>query len=110
MIGAQLLAGSNSPIMKMAQTIALTHHEKWDGTGYPKKLRGNEIPLVGQLCSICDVFDALTSLRPYKKAWTIEDATQEIIRQRGKQFSPDLVDKFIIFLPKFKEIKEEYID
>ena len=107
-IGAQLLAGSNSPIMRMAQKIALTHHEKWDGNGYPNSLRGDEIPLVGQVSSICDVFDALTSVRPYKKAWTIEEATREIVAQKGEQFNPDIVDKFIEFLPEFKKIKEEY--
>ena len=99
-IGAQLLSGSFSPIMKMAQQIALTHHEKFDGTGYPRQLRGDDIPLIGQICSICDVFDALTTDRPYKQAWSIEKAVEEIKKMKGSHFSPTIVDKFLETLPE----------
>ena len=104
-LGAKLLSGSNSPMMKMAQTIALTHHEKWDGTGYPQKLKGDDIPLIGQITGLCDVFDALTSDRPYKKAWTTEAALEELVRLKGKQFNPVLVDRFIEVFPYIENIK-----
>lgn len=107
-IGAQLLFGSNSPVMKMAQVIAETHHERWDGRGYPKQLNGAEIPLIGQLCSICDVFDALTSVRPYKEAWTVEQAVAEIQRSKGQAFADELVDRFMDILPHIEEIKNNY--
>lgn len=106
-IGAQLLEGGNSPLMKMAQQIAATHHERWDGTGYPKGLKGEEIPLIGQICSICDVFDALTSKRPYKKAWTVPEAVEEIKRMRLKHFSPLIADRFLEILPLIEDIKNK---
>lgn len=105
LIGAQLLGGSESPLMKMAQTIALTHHEKWDGTGYPRQLKGDDIPLVGQLCSVCDVFDALTSERPYKKAWTNAEALAEISAQKGKHFSPRIAERFVEVFPEIERLK-----
>jgi putative two-component system response regulator len=107
-IGAQILAGSTAPVMKLAQTIALTHHEKWDGTGYPNQLRGKEIPIEGQICGICDVFDALTSERPYKNAWTIDEAVETLIRGKRKHFDSYLVDQFLRILPKIREIKSKY--
>ena len=70
-VGAEILAGSRSSIVRMAEEIALTHHEHWDGSGYPRGLRGTEIPLVGRICAVGDVFDALISARPYKHAWSI---------------------------------------
>ncbi len=110
LIGAQILEDSQSPVMQMARTIALTHHERWDGTGYPRGLKGEEIPMVGQICSICDVFDALISKRIYKSAWTIQDAARIIISEKGKQFNPALVDKFEQLLPKFIQIAKEHND
>lgn len=109
-IGAQLLSGSNSPVMKMARVIALTHHEKWNGTGYPRQLKEDQIPLVGQICSVCDVFDALTMDRPYKKAWSTDDALQEIVKQKGQQFDPKIVDRFIKIYPGILAIKDKYGD
>jgi putative two-component system response regulator len=94
-IGARLLARGSSPLIQVAEQIALTHHERWDGTGYPQGLRGNKIPLVGRIVAIADVFDALRSSRPYKPAWTLEHALGEIERQRRRQFDPDLVDHFL---------------
>jgi putative two-component system response regulator len=90
-----ILGGSRTPILRLAETIALTHHEKWDGTGYPAGLRGEEIPLTGRICAIADVYDALTSERPYKRAWTPEEALAEIRDQAGRHFDPALVDIFI---------------
>jgi CHASE2 domain/HD domain len=90
-----VLGGSRSPILRLAETIALTHHEKWDGSGYPAGLRGEEIPLVGRICAIADVYDALTSERPYKRAWSPEEALAEIRDQAGRHFDPTLVDVFV---------------
>jgi CHASE2 domain-containing sensor protein len=94
-LGAAILAGSSSPIMRMAEEIALTHHERWDGTGYPRALRGDAIPLSGRICAVCDVFDALLSGRPYKKPWPLEDALEEMRRERGRQFDPAVIDAFL---------------
>ena len=107
-IGAQLLAGSKSPLMKMAQSIALTHHEKWDGNGYPHRLKGEDIPFVGQICSVCDVFDALTSERPYKKAWTVEAAIETMQKDKGKHFNPQILDRFVEILPEILAIKTKH--
>jgi HD-GYP domain-containing protein (c-di-GMP phosphodiesterase class II) len=90
-VGAEILAGSGSSIVRMAEEIALTHHEHWDGSGYPRGLRGTEIPLVGRICAVGDVFDALISARPYKHAWPIADALAELERQAGALLDPDLV-------------------
>ena len=93
-IGGKILSGSSSPFLKMAEVIALTHHERFDGKGYPNGIKGDEIPLIGQICSVADVFDALTSVRPYKKAWSMEDALTEIKNCSGKNFDPKVVDAF----------------
>jgi CHASE2 domain-containing sensor protein len=98
-MGAAMLAGSRSPLVRLAETIALTHHERWDGTGYPAGLAGEEIPLAGRICAICDAFDALVSERPYKPAWPVAMALEEIRRQRGRQFDPRLVDLFLAMDP-----------
>jgi CHASE2 domain-containing sensor protein len=94
-VGAELLAGSRSPLVQMAETIARTHHERWDGTGYPAALAGDDIPLVGRICAICDVFDALVSDRPYKRAWPVAEAREEIRTQSGRHFDPRLVELFL---------------
>jgi len=104
-IGASILKDPSSDIMWAAQEIALTHHEKWDGNGYPKKLTGDEIPLYGQIVAVVDVFDALVSERVYKKAWEPEKALSLIIEERGKHFSPKCVDAFA---GSFKEVIEIY--
>ena len=90
-VGAEILAGSRSSIVRMAEEIALTHHEHWDGSGYPRGLRGTEIPLVGRICAVGDVFDALISVRPYKHAWSIDEALAELEREAGVLLDPDLV-------------------
>jgi HD-GYP domain-containing protein (c-di-GMP phosphodiesterase class II)/Flp pilus assembly protein TadD len=97
-IGAQMLSNGQSPLLKMAETIALTHHERFDGTGYPKGLAGDDIPLVGRIVAVADVFDALRSDRPYKNAWDLEAARAEIQAQAGKHFDARVVDAFIKLL------------
>jgi len=95
LIGGTLLAAGQSPVVRLAETIALTHHERYDGSGYPCGLKGEEIPLEGRILSVVDVFDALTHERPYKKAWPVDEALAEIERQRGSQFDPHVVDAFL---------------
>ena len=103
-IGAELLSGSDSEVMQMAQVIALSHHEKWDGSGYPNGLKEEAIPLLGRICCIADVFDALTSERPYKKAWSVQEAAEEIKRSAGSHFDPHLVDVFLGILPEVEDL------
>jgi len=95
MIGAQLLAGSRSPTIQLAELVARTHHERWDGGGYPAGLAGEEIPLPARIVSICDVFDALVSERPYKSPWPIAKALDEIRSLSGHAFDPRLVELFV---------------
>ena len=94
-IGARMLAGRGFPLLEMAEQIALTHHERWDGGGYPYGIEGESIPLVGRIVALADVFDALTHDRPYKSAWSVGDALAEIRSQRGRQFDPALTDAFV---------------
>jgi putative two-component system response regulator len=94
-IGGQILSGSQSPLLQLAEQIALTHHECWDGSGYPHGLRGEEIPLAGRIVGVADVFDALTQRRPYKNAWLAEDAAAEIARLSGSKFDPRVADAFL---------------
>jgi HD-GYP domain-containing protein (c-di-GMP phosphodiesterase class II) len=98
-VGAAMLTGRGMALLEMAETIALTHHERWDGCGYPAGLSGSDIPRVGRIVAVCDVFDALTHTRPYKEAWTMPDAVGEIIRQSGRQFDPQVVDAFLRVMP-----------
>lgn len=92
--GAKILSGSDSAVLQLAEQIALGHHERWDGTGYPNRLTGDAIPLFARIVALADVFDALTHARPYKRAWTVEDAVAEINRLRGTHFDPAIVDAF----------------
>jgi len=108
LIGAEILGGDDSEILKMAQSIALTHHEKWDGSGYPAGLAGEAIPLVGRITAIADVFDALTSERPYKQAWPVRDSVRYIEEHSGTAFDPDLVGKFVELLPEILTILQDY--
>jgi putative two-component system response regulator len=103
-IGHDLLSGHDSTIMKMASSIALTHHERWDGTGYPRSLAGEEIPIEGRIVALCDVFDALISKRPYKEQWPLETAVDEIQGLSGSAFDPSLVEAFDIALPDIRRI------
>jgi putative two-component system response regulator len=99
----EMLAKEND-FLKYAKIFAASHHEKWDGTGYPKGLKGNEIPLLGRIMAIADVYDALTSVRPYKKAFTHEEAMRIIVESGGKQFDPALVEVFIGTADQFRDI------
>jgi HD-GYP domain-containing protein (c-di-GMP phosphodiesterase class II) len=94
-IGADILSGSSSSLIQLSETIALTHHEHWDGGGYPHGLSGEQIPLAGRICAVCDVFDALLSARPYKEPWPFERAIATIEELSGTQFEPALVDAFL---------------
>jgi putative two-component system response regulator len=93
-IGARILSGSRFPILRLAEEIAFSHHERWDGDGYAG-IRRESIPLPGRIVAVADVFDALIQQRPYKEAWPIDQAIAEIDRERGRHFDPDLVDAFL---------------
>ena len=93
-IGRSILSGSRSPLLKMAEEIAWTHHERWDGKGYLSGLTGDEIPLSGRIVAVADVFDALTHTRPYKEAWPVDDAVAQIVSESGTHFDPLVVDAF----------------
>jgi putative two-component system response regulator len=93
-IGADIIGDHPSPLMTMSKTIALSHHEKWDGSGYPYGISGDDIPIAARIVAIADVFDALTSIRPYKRAWPIEDAVKEVLRSSGSHFDPEVVSAF----------------
>ncbi len=109
-IGYRILVGSDATPLKMAATIAHTHHEKWDGNGYPRGLKGEEIPLHGRIAAIADVFDALTSARPYKPAWKLDDALNLMRTNSGAHFDPTLIDVFFEALPEVLEIRERFVD
>ena len=94
-VGLVQVAGSKSQLILDAQTIALTHHEHWDGNGYPQGLHGDQIPLIGRIVAICDVFDALISQRPHKAPWPLERAFTEIEELSGTHFDPKLTDIFL---------------
>jgi CHASE2 domain-containing sensor protein len=94
-IGASMLSGSPSPLVQLGEEIARTHHERWDGSGYPNGLAGEAIPIAGRIVAIVDVFDALRSRRPYKLPWTLDEALTEIIAQSGRHFDPELVALFV---------------
>ncbi len=107
-IGGHLLDGDDSDLMRMAREIALSHHEKWDGSGYPGGLAGAAIPLAGRIAALADVFDALTSVRPYKKAWTIEAAVTLIKESSGTHFDPALAEAFLSVLPAVLSIRTHF--
>lgn len=95
-LGAKLLGGGTSELVQMAEEIALFHHERWDGQGYPCGLEGDEIPVTARIVAVADTFDALTHVRPYKDAWPVPDAMSEIERERGAQFDPQVVDALLV--------------
>ncbi|QCU89899.1 HD domain-containing phosphohydrolase [Thiomicrorhabdus sediminis] len=108
LLGAQILDGNDSDLMTMAKEIALTHHEKWDGSGYPNGLAGDEIPMVGRIVAVADVFDSLTSSRPYMQKWTVEAAIELIKDLSGKHFDPKVVSVFESELEEIIKIKNQF--
>lgn len=108
--GYNILQGSNSHLLKVAADVSINHHEKWNGKGYPIGKKGEEISLYGRLVAISDVFDALSSNRPYKKAWPLEKTISVIKEERGEHFDPTLVDIFIEHIDEIVKILEEYKD
>lgn len=100
--GAKILEGSSSPILQIGASIARTHHERWDGSGYPNHLKGEEIPLGGRICAIADVFDALTTVRSYKRTISMDEAFELIVDSSGVLFDPALV---MVFKEQFAELK-----
>lgn len=107
-IGHRILSKSQTPLFKMAADIALYHHEKWDGSGYPHGLKGDNIPEAARIVAIADVFDALTMKRPYKKPWSIEQAFDYILQNSGSHFDPKLVDVFLSIKDEIIAVKQEY--
>ncbi len=108
LIGAEIIGNDSSEILTMARAIALSHHEKWDGTGYPQGLRGEAIPLEARIVAIADVFDALTSRRPYKEAWAAERALDYIRSESGRHFDPTLVSLFLAIAPRLAEVRQRW--
>ncbi len=109
-IGAEIIGDDNSSLLQLAQCIALCHHEKWDGSGYPQGLVGAAIPLAARIVALADVFDALTSKRPYKQPWSVTAAVDYINAQSGKHFDPELVDCFMQALPAILAIREQWLE
>ena len=109
-LGYQLLSGSQSALLDLAASIALTHHENWDGTGYPRGLLGEEIPIEGRIAAIADVFDALTSDRVYRPAMSIDNALTTMRAERGSKFDPQLIDLFLESIDEFIEIRQSHPD
>lgn len=110
LIGAEIIGDCDSSLLQMAKTVALYHHEKWDGSGYPHGLKGEAIPLEARIVALCDVFDALTSTRPYKQAWSVEDTLTHLRSQKGLHFDPQLVDLLEQQLPQILEVKARWAE
>jgi putative two-component system response regulator len=108
MIGYEILRDSLSPLLQCAAAVALAHHEKFDGSGYPQGLVGESIPLHGRIVAVADVFDALTSERPYKKAWALADAVDFLKQGAGSHFDPACVDAFLSGWTEVLEIRAQY--
>lgn len=109
-MGYDIIGDQNSKLLKVAKKIALEHHEKWNGTGYPRGLKGKEISLEGRIVSIVDVFDALTSKRPYKEAWPLEKAFKLISKESGEHFDPNLSEVFLSLKNEIKEVHQSIME
>jgi len=108
--GYEILKDSESPVIKMGAEIALAHHEKWDGSGYPQGLKGKDIPFTGRICALTDVFDALVSTRPYKKAWPLNEVLETLKKGKGQHFDPSLVDDFLQIIPDVQKVRKALPD
>ena len=109
-IGGQIIGEEKHKLLEMAKAIALNHHEKWDGSGYPKGVAGEKIPIESRIVAIADVFDALTTARPYKEAWPVEKALDLLKNEAGKHFDPKLVKVFLEILPEILEIRKRWAE
>jgi putative two-component system response regulator len=109
-MGAAIIGEHPSDLMETARVVALHHHERWDGTGYPSGLKGEDIPIEARIVALADVFDALLSVRPYKQAWSIEETLQYIRESSGSHFDPRLVETFLRILPECLAVRETYRD
>ena len=109
-IGHKIIGPHQNSLLKSAALVAISHHEHWDGTGYPHGLKGDDIPLFGRMVAVADVFDALTSERPYKKAWSVAEAVTEITSCRGKKFDPRIIDVFLSKLTELTAIQQQLAD
>ncbi len=109
-IGAEIIGDHPSELIVLARMVALRHHEKWDGNGYPDGLKGTDIPVEARIVALADVFDALLSVRPYKPAWSLDDAMKYILAQRGQHFDPEVIDAFVQVLPDCLRLRETYKD
>jgi len=109
-IGHGIIGAHHSPLLKMAAMVALTHHEKWDGSGYPRGLAGEAIPLESRIVAVADVFDALTSVRPYKPAWPVEEAVAQVQKDSGSHFEPRIVTAFLARLGDIRAVMSQYVD
>jgi putative two-component system response regulator len=109
-IGYRILSGSDAEILKVAASIAWTHHERWDGNGYPRQLKGEAIPVEGRIAAIADAFDALTTQRVYKPAFPLDHAVDLMTKHRGEHFDPELLDIFFASLNDIKLIHDQYAD
>ncbi|HIJ88180.1 MAG TPA: response regulator [Desulfuromonadales bacterium] len=109
-IGHKIIGTHQHSILKSAASIALTHHERWDGSGYPRGTKKNAIPLFGRIVGVADVFDALTSVRPYKRAWSVTETVDEIVRCSGQHFDPQVVDALLLKIPEMTAIQQQYAD
>ena len=107
LIGGRILADSPSALMQLGQIVALSHHERWDGTGYPRRLRGEQIPIAGRICAVVDVFDAMTAERPYRPAFPPEAVLETMRQGRGTHFDPRLLDLFMGRLDEVHEVREQ---
>lgn len=109
-IGYNILKSSEARMLRLAAEIAYSHHERYDGSGYPNGLKGEQIPLVGRIVAVADVFDALTSVRPYKQAWTLDEARKYLLDNSGSHFDPRCVDALMQRWPAVLEIRERFRD
>jgi putative two-component system response regulator len=110
LIGGRILADSPSALMQQGQVVALSHHERWDGAGYPQRLRGEQIPIAARICAVVDVFDAMTTTRPYRAAFTPDEALETMRQGRGAHFDPRLLDLFMDRLDEVLEVRERLVE